>query len=83
MITNFPCEYSFKIIGRASKDFEARMIAIINKHQDEIFEGKLEQKESKEGNYQSFTVTVHATSQEQLIALFKALKEDKDVLMVI
>jgi putative lipoic acid-binding regulatory protein len=79
----FPCEYPIKIIGQASDDFETRIIVIINKHQDKPFEGSFAQKKSKEGKYQSFTVTIHATSEEQLKALFKALKEDKDVMMVL
>ncbi|MFA6037000.1 MAG: DUF493 domain-containing protein [Legionellales bacterium] len=83
MTTKFPCDYPIKIIGHASKGFDTRIAAIINKYQDKPFEGKLTPRESKEGNYLSFTVTVHAASQKQLIALFKALKEEKDVLMVI
>ncbi|MGA2654405.1 MAG: DUF493 domain-containing protein [Gammaproteobacteria bacterium] len=79
----FPCEYPIKIIGQASDDFDARIIAIINKYQDKPFEGKLAHKKSKEGKYQSFTVTIHATSEEQLKALFKALKDDKAVMVVL
>lgn len=79
----FPCEYPIKIIGQASDDFDARIIAIINKYQDKPFDGKLLQKKSSGEKYQSFTVTIHATSIEQLKALFHALKEDKDVMMVL
>lgn len=79
----FPCDYPIKIIGQTSDDFDARIIAIINKYQDKPFEGKLAQKNSKEGNYQSFTVTLHITSEEHLKALFHALKEDKAVMMVL
>jgi uncharacterized protein len=79
----FPCDYPIKIIGKTSDDFDARIITIINKHQDKPFEGELLQKKSKEGKYQSFTVTIHATSIDQLKALFQTLKEDKDVMMVI
>lgn len=83
MTTKFPCDYPVKIIGRASEGFDKRIAAIITKYQDKPFEGKLIPKVSKEGNYLSFTITVQAISQEQLITLFKALKEEKDVLMVI
>ncbi len=79
----FPCDYPIKIIGKASDDFDTRMIAIINKYQNKPFEGKLTHKKSKEGNYQSVTVTIHATSEEQLKNLFKALKEEKDVMAIL
>lgn len=79
----FPCDYPIKIIGRASADFDARIISIINKHQEKPFEGYLTQKDSKEKNYQSFTVTIRATSETQLKALFEDLKTDKDVIMVL
>jgi putative lipoic acid-binding regulatory protein len=79
----FPCDYPIKIIGRASDDFDARIISIINKHQEKPFEGHLASKSSKENNYQSFTLTIRATSAEQLEALFQDLKKDQDVLMVL
>ncbi|MFI4957118.1 MAG: YbeD family protein [Gammaproteobacteria bacterium] len=82
-IIEFPCDYLIKIIGRASDDFDARIIVIINKHQEKPFEGQLMRKDSKEKNYQSFTLTIRATSEEQLRALFEDLKKDKDVMMVL
>jgi putative lipoic acid-binding regulatory protein len=81
--TTFGHNSPIKIIGQASDDFDVRIITIINQYQDKPFEGKLLQKKSKEGKYQSFTATIHATSIEQLKALFQALKEDKDVMMVL
>jgi putative lipoic acid-binding regulatory protein len=82
-IIEFPCDYLIKIIGRAGDDFDMRIIAIINKHQDKPFEGHLQQKDSKEKNYRSFTITIRATSKEQLQALFEDLKKDEDVMMVL
>ena len=82
-LLEFPCDYPIKIIGHASGDFDARVIAIINQHQEKPFEGQLKQTDSKEKNYQSITVTIQATSKEQLQALFEDLKKDKDVIMVL
>ena len=82
-LIEFPCDYPIKIIGRASEDFDVRIIAIINKHQEKPFEGQLIQKDSKEKNYRSFTINIHATSKEQLQALFDDLKKDEDVMMVL
>jgi uncharacterized protein len=82
-VIEFPCDYSFKVIGRATPDFDARIVAIINKHQDKPFEGQLKHKDSKEKNYQSYAVTIHAKSKEHLQALFEDLKKDKDVMMVL
>lgn len=82
-LIEFPCDYSIKIIGRASEDFDARIIAIINKHQDKPFEGQLQRKSSSANNYQSFTVNIYLTSKEQLMALVEDLRKDKDVIMVL
>jgi putative lipoic acid-binding regulatory protein len=78
----FPCDYPIKIVGKASENFDARIITIINKYQEKPFEGHLMQRDSKEKNYQSFTVTVHITSEEQLHDLVLDLKKDKDVMLV-
>lgn len=82
-LIEFPCEYPIKIIGRATENFDARIIAIINKHQDKPFEGQLSHKNSKENNYKSYAVTIHARSREHLQAIFDDLKKDKDVMMVL
>lgn len=82
-VIEFPCDYPIKVIGRASDDFDARIIAIINKHQDKPFDGHLTHRASKESNYISYTLTIRATSPEQLQSLFEDLKKDEDVMMVL
>jgi putative lipoic acid-binding regulatory protein len=82
-LLEFPCDYPIKIIGRSSDNFDSRIITIINRHQEKPFEGELRKTDSKEKNYQSITVTIQATSKEQLQALFDDLKKDEDVVMVL
>lgn len=79
----FPCDYPIKVIGRASDDFEARVMAAVNPHLDKPYEGKVESRDSKEGNYVSLTLTIRATSEKQLKALFEDLKKDDDIMMVL
>lgn len=79
----FPCDYPIKIIGRASENYDAHVIAIVNKHLNKPYEGKVQSRDSKEGNYLSLTLTLHIESEEQLQALFEDLKNDDEIMMVL
>lgn len=79
----FPTDYTLKIIGRASEHFDARVISIINTHLEKPFEGTLSNKDSKQKNYQSLTITLYITSKEQLEAICKDLRSDEDVMMLL
>lgn len=79
----FPCEFPIKVMGPAGFDFEAKVITIIRKHVPNLGEGAIEARLSKNKNYQSITVTIHATSKEQLDAIYQELSKEKDVLMTL
>lgn len=80
---SFPCSFSIKILGEASK-VEAAALPILHAHIPDFDEKNLSKRLS--GNTQKFlslTATFTANSQAQLDALYQALSKDKRVLMVL
>lgn len=80
VIWNFPCDFPIKIVGRANPEFEVVVLSIIRKHAPDLREGSLEFRSSKNGNYVAITVTVQATSKDQLDAIYQDLSSHELVL---
>lgn len=78
----FPCDFPIKIIGQSSDAFEIEVLSIIHKHFPDIKESALKSRPSKNGKYQSITVTVLATSKAQLDAVYKDLTASKLISLV-
>ena len=47
-LLEFPCQYTLKVIGRTSKDFEAEAVRIVREHFPNLGEGAISLKQSKE-----------------------------------
>lgn len=79
----FPCDFPIKIVGKSNPEFETEIYAIIHKHFPNLTEGAIQSRLSKEGSYLAITVIVHATSKEQLDALYSELTSNKQVLFAL
>ncbi len=79
----FPCEYPIKILGNNSAGFVAAVVAMCKRHAPELDESAVGIKHSAEGRFISVTVTITATGEPQLKALYEDLKLNGDVKMVI
>lgn len=69
----FPTDFPIKVMGRRVDEFAQAIVAVVIEHAPDFDPATLEMRASKEGNYLSLTVTVHATSREQLDNLYRAL----------
>jgi len=79
----FPCEFPIKVFGTATEDFEKAVIMIIRKHVPDVREDFLKSRPSKDGKYIALTLTVHATSREQLDTIYQDLTSCPYVLMAL
>jgi uncharacterized protein len=79
----FPCDYPIKVIGDAQANLKLRVIEVMRVHADVIYEEKITERLSKEGRFQSVTVTIIATGVPQLEKIFADLKATGIVKMVI
>lgn len=65
-LLEFPCEFPVKAMGLTCDALEISVIEIINRHVDNLGEGALQMKPSKNGKYTAITITITAHSKQQL-----------------
>lgn len=79
----FPCEFPIKIVGRKQPRFAQEILAIVLRHAPDYNAETMEMRPSRQGTYLSLTVTINATSREQLDALYRELCDHPGIKMVL
>lgn len=79
----FPCEYPIKIMGPYQSGLRQEMLDIVGKYAPELTEEGIQERFSRNGKYISITVTIEATGEDQLTALFPDLKSTGHVSLVL
>lgn len=69
----FPTDFPIKIMGKRADGFADAIVAVVRQFAPEFDPRTMELRASSNGNYIGLTVTVRATSREQLDALYQAL----------
>jgi putative lipoic acid-binding regulatory protein len=82
-LLEFPCEFPIKAMGLADDDFEALVLSLVRKHAPNLSEAAVRSRDSKGGKYLSVTVTVTATSKEQLDNIYLELTASERVMMAL
>jgi putative lipoic acid-binding regulatory protein len=82
-VFEFPCDFPLKVMGRTSPSFRGLVVQLIERHAGEISAERVEERNSKDGNFVSVTVTVHAQSKQQLDSIYRELTACKDILYVL
>jgi len=79
----FPCDFPIKVMGRKAPGFAQTVSDIVRRHAPGFDPGTIEMRPSRQGKYLSVTCVVHATSREQLDALYQELCDHPAVVMVL
>ena len=79
----FPCRFPIKAMGNNCAELDIHVVEIIRRHVDDIHEGAIKSRTSKGGKYTSVTVTITATSKQQLDAIYHDLTDSPLVLMAL
>ena len=82
-LLEFPCEFPIKAMGRALDNFDALVVGIIRKHVPEFSDTTVRSRLSRGGKYVSVTVTIQATSREQLDRIYMELTSNEQVLVAL
>ena len=72
-LIEYPSDFPIKIMGPRHDDFAQVMLELVLQHDPDFDAAKMEMRPSSNGNYLALTVTVRATSREQLDNLYRAL----------
>ncbi|MEN8107297.1 MAG: DUF493 domain-containing protein [Pseudomonadota bacterium] len=79
----FPCDFPIKAMGKTGCDLDITVVEIVRRHAPDLSEGAIHTRDSKQGNYIAVTVVVHATSRDQLDAIYQDLVDHDDVIMAL
>lgn len=66
-------------MGLAGEDFDALVVGIVRRHAPDLTEGAVSLRSSSRGKYVAVTVTIEATSLDQLDAIYRDLSNDARV----
>lgn len=82
-LIKFPCDFTLKIFGLKSDEFEATVLVIIHKHAPNLSDRAIESRPSQQGKYCALSVTIHVDSKEQLDNIYRELSASPQVIMVL
>lgn len=82
-LIEYPCLFPIKVMGTRVEGFTAALVSVARDFDPDFDEARLELRESRGGNYLSVTLTVTATSREQLDNLYRALTDHPLVKVVL
>ena len=82
-LIEYPSDFPIKIMGIMQDEFAQTMVEVVVQHDPTLHAGKMEMRPSAKGTYLSLTVTVLATSREQLDNLYRALSSHPMVKVVL
>jgi uncharacterized protein len=82
-LIEYPSDFPIKIMGAMQDAFAETMVEVVSRHDPAFHAGKMEMRPSSKGNYLSLTVTVRATSREQLDNLYRELSSHAMVKVVL
>lgn len=82
-LIEYPSDFPIKIMGAMHDAFAQTMVEVVMQHDPSFDAGKMEMRPSSKGTYLSLTVTVRATSREQLDNLYRALSSHPMVKVVL
>jgi putative lipoic acid-binding regulatory protein len=72
-LLEFPCDFPLKVMGARHDDFVRTIVEVVQRHALEFDGDSIVTRVSSKGGYLSLTCTIHATSREQLDALYREL----------
>lgn len=82
-LIEYPSDFPIKIMGAMQDAFAETIVEVVVRHDPTFHAGKMEMRPSSKGSYLSLTVTVRATSREQLDNLYRELSSHPMVKVVL
>lgn len=82
-LIQYPSDFPIKVVGIMYDGFADAIVDMVSKHDPTFHASKVEMRPSSQGKYLSLTVTIRATSREQLDNLYRALSSHEMVKFVL
>ena len=82
-LLEFPCIFAIKVMGLSSPELEVTVLSLIQKHVTTLDNDAIKSRPSKKGKYTALTITIVATSQVQLDAIYYDLSDCDAIVMAL
>ncbi len=82
-LLTFPCDFTIKVFGMASDEFEAAVFSIVHKHASNFSDRAIQSRPSGKGKYTALSITIHVESKEQLDRIYMDLTANPLILMAL
>ena len=82
-LLKFPCDFTIKVFGIASDEFEATVLGIVHKHAPNLSDRAIQSRPSQHGKYCALTITIHVDSKAQLDRIYQELSSNEKVIMAL
>jgi putative lipoic acid-binding regulatory protein len=82
-LIEYPSAFPIKVMGVQAEGFEAAMVAVALRFDPAFDASTVERRPSKAGNYLGLTLTITATSREQLDELYRSFTSHPMVKVVL
>lgn len=82
-LIDYPSSFPIKVMGPRVDGFVSAMVAVAKQYDPGLDESALELRTSSSGKYLGITITITATSREQLDGLYRALSSHPMVKIVL
>ena len=82
-IIEFPCRFPRKVMGERHDEFVLTMTEVVRVHAPDLAEHDVTLRESSGGRFYALTITVNATSRQQLDNIYLSLTGHPMVKMVL
>jgi uncharacterized protein len=82
-LIEYPSAFPIKVMGAQAEGFEAAIVAVALQFDPAFDASTIERRPSKGGNYLGLTITITATSREQLDELYRTLSSHPMVKVVL
>lgn len=80
-LLKFPCDFPIKVIGHSTEEFHTVVLEILNRHVDKPAAPTV--RPSRDDKYVALSISINATSQKQLDAIYTELSGHELVLFVL
>lgn len=82
-LMEFPCRFPLKVMGERHDAFVTTVVEVVRVHAPDLELEDVVARDSSGGRYQALTVTVNATSRQQLDTIYLALTSHEMVKFVL
>jgi putative lipoic acid-binding regulatory protein len=82
-LLKFPCDFTIKVFGLKSDEFESNVLMIIHKHAPNLSGRAIQCRPSQQEKYCALSITIHVESKEQLDAIYQDLSSSPHVIMAL